>query len=165
MLCLGLSGCQQQGAHPSALDYFLAVLVVVTAVAAARLLACAVARCLFGDDGPAAAAAHHHHDDHSSSPSTSDDVDEDAVGPWEPPGCQSLVTQATATACRRHRHGLAEQDGRGLRRRRRRDGARAPRRSPQPTDTTHFICTPSKSNDAIFAAALLPLPLCFLRVI
>ncbi|OEL12953.1 hypothetical protein BAE44_0026031, partial [Dichanthelium oligosanthes] len=73
MFCLGFNGCQ--GAHPSALDYFLAVLVVVTAVAAARLLVSAVARCLCGDG----AAAHHH--DHHHSPSTSD-VEEDDVGPW-----------------------------------------------------------------------------------
>ncbi|CAL5000042.1 unnamed protein product [Urochloa decumbens] len=78
MICLGFNGCQD--AHPSALDYFLAVLVVLTAVAAARLLACAVARCLCGDGAAAAHLPHHHHHDHS--PSTSD-LDEDyGVGPW-----------------------------------------------------------------------------------
>jgi hypothetical protein len=75
MFCLGFSGCQDT--HPSALDYFLAVVVVLTAVAAARLLASAVVRCLCGDR----AAGHHHH---HHSPSTSD-VDED-VGPWDGAG-------------------------------------------------------------------------------
>jgi hypothetical protein len=79
MFCLGFNGCQD--AHPSALDYFLAVLVVLTAVAAARLLVHAVARCLC-DDGPEAAAHHHHHHDHDHSTSTSDDVDEEDAGPW-----------------------------------------------------------------------------------
>ena len=75
MFCLGFSGCQDT--HPSALDYFLAVVVVLTAVAAARLLASAMARCLCGDG---AAGHHHDHHHHHHSPSTSD-VDED-VGPW-----------------------------------------------------------------------------------
>jgi hypothetical protein len=66
MVCLGLTGCQD--GHQSAMDIFLTLLVVVTAVVAARLLVCAVTRCL-GSDEP---AAHHH----------STDVDED-VEAWE----------------------------------------------------------------------------------
>jgi hypothetical protein len=72
MVCLGLTGCQD--GHQSAMDIFLTLLVVVTAVVAARLLVCAVTRCL-GSDEP---AAHHHH--HQSPDST--DVDED-VEAWE----------------------------------------------------------------------------------
>ncbi|KAJ1269425.1 hypothetical protein BS78_07G210800 [Paspalum vaginatum] len=79
MVCLGFSfnggGCQD--AHPSALDYFLAVLVVVAAVVAARLLVSAVARCLCGDG----AVAHHHHH-HDSPVIVSDDVDEDVLDAW-----------------------------------------------------------------------------------
>uniref|UniRef100_K3YLH4 Uncharacterized protein n=1 Tax=Setaria italica TaxID=4555 RepID=K3YLH4_SETIT len=81
MFCLGFNGCQD--AHPSALDYFLAVLVVLTAVAAARLLVHAVARCLCGDGAAAAAPPHlPHHHHHHHSPSTSDLDEDDDAGPW-----------------------------------------------------------------------------------
>ena len=81
MVCLSFSSSSCQDAHPSALDYFLAVLVMFTAVVAARLLASAVARCLCGD-GPDA-HHHHHHDHHHHSPEATTDVDEDVVElPW-----------------------------------------------------------------------------------
>ncbi|PNT68519.1 hypothetical protein BRADI_3g41787v3 [Brachypodium distachyon] len=71
MVCLGIVECQH--VHRSALDYFLAILVVVAAIVAARLLVCAVAHCLGDYFG---GASHHHHHHHSP---TSTDVDEDTV--------------------------------------------------------------------------------------
>ncbi|KAF0901116.1 hypothetical protein E2562_037973 [Oryza meyeriana var. granulata] len=67
MVCMSVAECQH--VHRSALDYFLAVLIVVAIVVAARLLICAVARCLVHN---VAGAAHHHH----HSPTTTD-VDDD----------------------------------------------------------------------------------------
>jgi hypothetical protein len=82
MVCLSFSSSGCQVAHPTALDYFLAVLVMFTAVVAARLLASAVARCLCGDgDGPDA-HHHHHHNHHHQSPDATTDVDEDVELPW-----------------------------------------------------------------------------------
>ncbi|KAL6646272.1 hypothetical protein ACP70R_017880 [Stipagrostis hirtigluma subsp. patula] len=76
MVCLGSIGCQD--GHPSAMGYFLTVLVAVTAVVAARLLVCAVSQCLCGDG---AAAPHHH------SPATTDvDDDDNDVEMWVGPG-------------------------------------------------------------------------------
>ncbi|KAF7101312.1 hypothetical protein CFC21_102683 [Triticum aestivum] len=65
MVCIGVAECQH--VHRTALDYFLAVLIVVAAVVAVRLLICALVRCL--KDG---CVAHHHH----HSPATTD-TDED----------------------------------------------------------------------------------------
>ena len=87
MVCLSFSSSSCQDAHPTALDYFLAALVMFTAVVAARLLASAVARCLCGDgDGPDAHHHHHHDHDHHHHHSPDDattDVDEDEMElPW-----------------------------------------------------------------------------------
>ncbi|KAG8048121.1 hypothetical protein GUJ93_ZPchr0008g12556 [Zizania palustris] len=68
MVCMSVEGCLH--VHRSALDYFLAVLVVV-AVVAARLFICAVARCLVRS--VAGGAAHHHHHHPTSSPATTDE--------------------------------------------------------------------------------------------
>ncbi|KAE8804939.1 hypothetical protein D1007_18956 [Hordeum vulgare] len=67
MVCMGVAECQH--VHRTALDYFLAVLIVVAAVVAVRLLICALVRCL--KDGRVA-----HHDHHHHSPATTD-TDED----------------------------------------------------------------------------------------
>jgi hypothetical protein len=70
MVCLGVAECMQ--VHRTALDYFLAVLLIVAAVVALRLLISAVAHCL--KDACCSAAHHHHH--HQHSPATTDeDVD------------------------------------------------------------------------------------------
>ncbi|KAM3190080.1 hypothetical protein ACQJBY_068352 [Aegilops geniculata] len=65
MVCMGVAECQH--VHRTALDYFLAVLIVVAAVVAVRLLICAMVGCL--KDG---CVGHHHH----HSPATTD-TDED----------------------------------------------------------------------------------------
>jgi len=104
MVCLSFSSSSCQDAHPSALDYFLAVLIMFTAVVAARLLASAVARCLCGD-GP---DAHHHHEHHHHSPDATTDVDEDVELPWGGAGLAIFGQPGTDVPppLRRNWHGM-----------------------------------------------------------
>ncbi|KAF7108690.1 hypothetical protein CFC21_109109 [Triticum aestivum] len=74
MVCMGVAECQH--VHRTALDYFLAVLIVVAAVVAVRLLICALVGRL--KDG---CVAHHHH--HHSPPTTDTDEDMEVWGGTE----------------------------------------------------------------------------------
>jgi hypothetical protein len=71
MVCLGIVECMH--VHRTALDYFLAVLLIVAAVVAVRLLISAVVRCLKDRCG---SEAHHHQHHHHSPATTDEDVDE-----------------------------------------------------------------------------------------
>ncbi|AQK57802.1 hypothetical protein Zm00014a_042965 [Zea mays] len=109
MVCLSFSSSGCQDAHPSALDYFLAALVMFTAVVAARLLASAVARCLCGDG----VGAHHHH--HHSPDATAGAVDEGVELPWGgaglaifgQPGMDVLPPRGNDEGWHWHWHGMA----------------------------------------------------------